>query len=80
MHKVTTKRQVTLPQSVCQAMNLIPGDYVEVFERDGVAHIVKMTTKNLAGEFNYLLQDKAFPSDETIKETLKNRAAARFSA
>jgi len=80
MHKVTAKRQVTLPQTVCQAMDLVPGDYVEVFERDGVAHIVKMTNKNLAGEFNDLLKDKIFPSDETMKETLKNRAAARFSA
>lgn len=80
MHKVTVKRQITLPQTVCQAMNLSPGDYVEVFERDGVAHIVKISHKNLAGEFNYLLQDKAFPSDETIKATLKNRAAERFLA
>jgi len=60
MHKVTAKRQVTLPQTVCQAMNLIPGDYVEVFERDGVAHIVKMTTENLAGDFKDLLKDKTF--------------------
>lgn len=79
MHKVTAKRQITLPQNVCQSMNLSPGDYVEVFERDGVAHIVKMTDKNLAGEFNYLLQDKVFPSDEMMKEAVKQRAVARFS-
>ena len=80
MHKVTAKRQITLPQSVCQSMSLSPGDYVEVFERDGVAHIVKITDKNLAGEFNYLLKDKLFPSDDVMKEAVKQRAAARFSA
>ena len=54
MHKVTAKRQITLPQAVCQSMNLNPGDYVVVFERDGVAHIVKMTDKNLAeAQANY---------------------------
>ena len=79
MHKVTAKRQITLPQAVCQSINLRPGDYVEVFERDGVAHIVKMSDKNLAGEFHYLLENKSFPSDEEMKEAFKQRAAAKFS-
>ncbi len=80
MHKVTAKRQITLPQAVCQAMNLAPGDYVEVFERDGVAHIVKMNHKNLAGTFSDLLKGQPFPSDDTIKEALKKRAVERFTA
>lgn len=67
MHKVTTKRQVTLPQSVCKAMSLKPVDFVEVFERDGVAHIVKMSNENLAGKFNYLIKDKEFPSSQEKK-------------
>ena len=79
MHKVTAKRQITLPQAVCQSLNLCPGDYVEVFERDGVAHIVKMSDKNLAGEFHYLLENKTFPSDEEMKTFYKQRAAAKFS-
>lgn len=80
MHKVTAKRQITLPQTVCQAMGLAPGDYVEVFERDGVAHIVKMSTKNLAGEFNDLLRNQTFPTDEILKEALKQRAAKKLLA
>lgn len=78
MHKVTTKRQVTLPQAVCNAMALNPGDYVEVFARDGVAHIVKMNSGSLAGKFNYLVQGKIFPSAEEIKDVVKKRAAAKF--
>ena len=66
MHKVTSKRQVTLPQAVCNAMALQPGDYVEVFARDGVAHIVKMSAENLVGKFHYLIKDKKFPSSEKI--------------
>ena len=53
MHKITTKRQVTLPQAVCNAMDLQPGDYVEVFARDGLAHIVKMNSDNLVSKFNF---------------------------
>ena len=80
MHKVTTKRQVTLPQAVCNAISLQPGDYVEVFARDGVAHIVKMTSENLAGKFSYLLKNKAFPTAEDIKTVLKQRTADKFLA
>jgi len=78
MHKITSKRQVTLPQAVCQAINLQPGDYVEVFARDGVAHIVKMKTDNLAGKFSHLLKGKDFPSDEDINAAIKKRAANKF--
>jgi AbrB family looped-hinge helix DNA binding protein len=78
MHKITTKRQVTIPQAVCTAMALKPGDYVEVFARDGVAHIVKMNSDNLAGKFSYLIKDKEFPSSEEIKNTIKKHAANKF--
>jgi len=80
MHKLTSKRQVTLPQSVCNAMALQPGDYVEVFAREGVAHIVKMNSGNLAGKFSELLKDKSFPSSEEIDDGLKKRAAEKFLA
>jgi AbrB family looped-hinge helix DNA binding protein len=80
MHKITTKRQVTLPQAVCNAMALHPGDYVEVFARDGVAHIVKMSSDNIAGKFNYLVKDKEFPSAEEIKNARRIHAAKKFLA
>ncbi|MGZ8919013.1 MAG: AbrB/MazE/SpoVT family DNA-binding domain-containing protein [Methylobacter sp.] len=80
MHKVTTKRQVTLPQAVCNAISLQPGDFVEVFARDGVAHIVKMNSDSLAGKFNYLLKDKQFPSTEELKGAIKKRAVNKFLA
>lgn len=80
MHKLTSKRQVTLPQAVCNAIALQPGDYVEVFARDGVAHIVKMNANNLAGKFHELIKDKAFPSSDDIQAALRQRAANKFLA
>ena len=78
MHKVTTKRQITLPQAICQSINLSPGDYVEIFERDGVAHVVKMSDENLAGVFHHLLENKTFPTDEEMKTLVKQRAMEKF--
>jgi AbrB family looped-hinge helix DNA binding protein len=80
MHKVTAKRQVTLPQAVCNAISLQSGDYVEVFARDGDAHIVKMTSESLAGKFSYLLKNQAYPTAEDIKTALKQRAVDKFVA
>ena len=80
MHKVTSKRQVTLPQSVCKAMSLKPGDFVEVFERDGVAHIVKMSNENLAGKFNFLIKDQEFPSSQEMKNSINKHAAKKYTS
>jgi bifunctional DNA-binding transcriptional regulator/antitoxin component of YhaV-PrlF toxin-antitoxin module len=79
MHKITTKRQVTLPQAVCNAMALQPCDYVEIFARDGVAHIIKMNSDNLAGKFNYLIKDREFPSAEEMKNAIKKHVADKFA-
>lgn len=46
-------------------------EVVEVFARDGVAHIIKINSDNLAGKFNYLIKDKEFPSAEAIKNAIK---------
>jgi bifunctional DNA-binding transcriptional regulator/antitoxin component of YhaV-PrlF toxin-antitoxin module len=80
MHKLTSKRQVTLPQAVCKAIALQPGDFVEVFARDGIAHIVKMNSNNIAGKFHDLIKEKTFPSAEEISNALKTRAANKFLA
>lgn len=42
MHKLTIKRQVTIPKEVCEAVNICSGDYVEIFVRNDVVHVVKM--------------------------------------
>ena len=66
---------MTLPQAVCNAMALQPGDYVEVFARDGVAHIIRINSDNLAGRFNYLIKDREFPSAEEMKNVIKKHVA-----
>ena len=67
-------------RTVCNAIALQPGDYVEVFALDGVAHIVKMNFSNLAGKFHNLLKNKSLPSAEEINNALKKRAADKFLA
>ncbi|WP_163836855.1 AbrB/MazE/SpoVT family DNA-binding domain-containing protein [Spartinivicinus ruber] len=50
MHELTSKRQVTIPKAICDELGLEPGDMVDVFAKDGVAHIVKMSNDSLANQ------------------------------
>lgn len=76
MHKMTSKRQVTLPQSVCQALDLAPGDFVEIFERDGVAHLVKMTPGSLKGAFADISPE--VDGERDFRAMAKLRAGRKF--
>ena len=69
---------MTLPQAVCNAVALQHGDYVEVFARDGVAHIIKINSDYLAGRFNYLIKDREFPSVEEMKKAIKKHVANKL--
>ena len=53
-------------------------DMVEVFVRDGVAHLVKMSNESLAGKFTHLIGDKPIPDTEAVKQAIKERAAEKF--
>ncbi|WP_263079356.1 AbrB/MazE/SpoVT family DNA-binding domain-containing protein [Endozoicomonas sp. Mp262] len=53
MPKLTAKRQVTIPQNICHKLGLEPGDFIQIFERDGVAHLVKMTADDLEGTLSF---------------------------
>ena len=79
MPKLTSKRQVTIPASICDKLGLKPGDSIQVFERDGVAHIVKMNEDDMAG---YLQPSKPFscPDDlqGVIKAAVKDKAGKKF--
>ncbi|WP_422139889.1 AbrB/MazE/SpoVT family DNA-binding domain-containing protein [Endozoicomonas sp. ALC020] len=78
MHKLTAKRQVTIPQSICQKLGLKPGDFIQVFELDGVAHLVKMNSDDLSGTIK-LSADPHLPlTPENTKKAIKGKAARKF--
>ena len=78
MHKLTRKRQVTIPKSVCSKLGLEPGNLVEIFARDGVAHLVRMNDESLAGKFSSLIEGQQMPADEEIKKAIKSRVKRKF--
>ncbi len=78
MPKLTSKRQVTIPQAVCAKLGFEPGDTLRVFERDGIAHLVKMSNESLAGRIA-CSQDSAANLDTIdVKKAIKDKAAQKF--
>lgn len=80
MHKLTRKRQVTIPKAICSQLGLEPGDRVEVFARDGVAHLIRMSDESLAGKFAKFTHRRKTPSPTAVKQAIKARAAKKFNA
>ena len=80
MPKLTAKRQVTLPQAICEKLELQPGDTVQVFERDGVAHLVKMTEEPLAGILKTNHPIEASLNSEALKSAVKDKAARKHQS
>ncbi|MGI9277754.1 MAG: AbrB/MazE/SpoVT family DNA-binding domain-containing protein [Endozoicomonas sp.] len=78
MHKLTAKRQVTLPQSVCNKLGLEPGDYIQVFERDGVAHLMKMSSDDIAGTLSNLTECENALEPSRVKVAVKEKAARKY--
>ena len=79
MHKLTRKRQVTIPKAVCNELGLEPGNMVEIFARDGIAHLVRMSDESLAGRFSDFVGDGVMPTENDMKETIKTRVKRKFS-
>lgn len=78
MSKLTSKRQVTIPQDICTKLGLEPGDSVRIFERDGIAHIVKMTDDDLSGSVVSDSRKLDSVTVDTVKKIKKKRAAKKF--
>lgn len=68
MHKISAKRQVTLPKTLCGQLDINPGDCIEFFEHQGRLTIVKKERGASKGSLQHL-RAKANISDE---ESLRN--------
>lgn len=78
MHKLTRKRQVTIPKAVCTELGLEPGNMVEIFARDGIAHLVRMNEESLAGKFSDFVKNK-MPTEEEMKKAIQTRVKRKFN-
>ncbi len=69
MPKVNTKRQITLPKKDCDAVDIQPGDEVEIFQQNRELIIIKKTPDTVAG----ILKKKPCNRSTKVHAQIKER-------
>lgn len=71
MPKVSTKRQITLPISQCQALGIEPGDYVESFVAYGQLTIIKKRSGAAKGLLKHVPSDGSMTDEESLLSAIQ---------
>ena len=66
MHKVSAKRQVTLPKELCDRAGITPGDFVEIFEYRGKIIVIKKVLGSSKGSLSYLKPRQNISDEESM--------------
>lgn len=75
MHKVSAKRQITLPKDLCQKASIELGDLVELFEYEGKITVLKQQHGVAAGCLKNLSSQACISDDESIAGYLESKQA-----
>ena len=71
MPKVSTKRQITLPISQCQALGIEPGDDVESFVANGQLTIIKKRSSAAKGLLKNVPSDSSMTDEESLQSAIQ---------
>lgn len=73
MHKVSAKRQVTLPKELCDRTGIMPGDFVEIFEYQGKITVIKKMVGSSQGSLSYLKPKVALSDHDSMLDAVNDR-------
>ncbi len=66
MPKVSQKRQITLPVSGCEKLDIHPGDEVEILQCGNQFNIIKKEVGAAAGALKDAKADKHFSDEDSL--------------
>ena len=70
MHKLSSKRQITLPKALCDQLSIDSGDFVEIFEHNGRITVIKKQRGSSKGSLRHLKAKSGISDDESIQDAL----------
>lgn len=70
MPKVSSKRQITLPVSQCEALGIEPGDEVESYIFEGHITIIKKQVNAAKGLLKNIKTDHSMSDEESLQSAL----------
>lgn len=66
MPKVSAKRQITLPVADCEALDIHPGDEVEILRYGNQFNIIKKEVGAAAGMLNHIKPNKKVSDRDSL--------------
>lgn len=73
MAKISAKRQITIPISLCEEAHIEPGDEVEAFIYNGQITLVKKEKSAAKGILKHINPDKNMGDEESLQYTITKR-------
>ena len=73
MHKVSVKRQVTIPKELCEKAGIRPGDFVEIFEYEGKVTVIKKQPGISSGVLKHLKGDSTMTDEDSLADALETK-------
>jgi len=77
MHKVSAKRQVTIPKELCEKAGIEPGNMVEIFEVEGKVTVIKKEPGASMGVLKNLKSKAAMTDEASLQDALETKHKAR---
>ena len=76
MHKVSTKRQITIPKELCTHAGINPGDMVEIFEHEGRITVIKKQKGISTGALKHLGSKSSVSDEESLLDAVQQKHTA----
>jgi len=73
MPRISAKRQITIPISLCQEAHMQPGDEIETFIYNGQITIVKKEKRAAKGILRHVKYDKRMNDEQSLQSTLNDK-------
>ena len=73
MHKVSAKRQITIPKALCEKAGIEPGNMVEIFEYEGKVTVIKKELGKSAGILKSLKANQSLNDKESLQDALDTK-------
>lgn len=77
MATVSSKRQITLPKSLCDRLGVGPGDEVDLLEYGGRITVLKRIKGASAGVLKQLQADKRYTDEESLRSALEAKGVSK---
>jgi len=71
MHKVSLKRQITLPKELCEKAQIAPGDYVEIYEHNGYLSVIKKFVGASVGSLKHLKAKSSISDEASMQDAIQ---------